>query len=210
MLIWDLEHPERFYLIFTRPQWRSWLVKGAVVIVVYSAVLALHFGAALLGWPRATRALATIGVPASAMAAIYTAYLFAQAKARDLWQNPLLPGHLLIQAVIAGAAVLLPIAMTMEASLVQPLLWTLAGSTLAHLLAIWGETTLDHTTAHAHLAVFEMTRGRFKRYFWTGIAAGGVAVLAPLVGATVVPFALAGLIAYEHAYVQSGQSVPLA
>ena len=30
LLIWDLEHPERFYLIFTRPQWRSWLVRGAV------------------------------------------------------------------------------------------------------------------------------------------------------------------------------------
>src|SRR5687767_3872654 len=29
LLLWDLEHPKRFYLIFTRPQWRSWLVKGA-------------------------------------------------------------------------------------------------------------------------------------------------------------------------------------
>ncbi|HEU4766538.1 MAG TPA: 4Fe-4S dicluster domain-containing protein, partial [Pyrinomonadaceae bacterium] len=25
LLLWDLEHPERFHLIFTRPQWRSWL-----------------------------------------------------------------------------------------------------------------------------------------------------------------------------------------
>ena len=41
------------------------------------------------------------------LAAIYTAYLFAQAKARDLWQNPLLPAHLLVQAGLAGAAVLL-------------------------------------------------------------------------------------------------------
>src|SRR3989442_8066046 len=24
LLIWDLEHPERFYLIFTKPQWKSW------------------------------------------------------------------------------------------------------------------------------------------------------------------------------------------
>ena len=29
LLIWDLEHPARFYMIFTRPQWRSWLVRGA-------------------------------------------------------------------------------------------------------------------------------------------------------------------------------------
>jgi formate-dependent nitrite reductase membrane component NrfD len=43
LLIWDLEHPARFYMIFTRPQWRSWLVKGAFVIAGYSAVLAVHF-----------------------------------------------------------------------------------------------------------------------------------------------------------------------
>ena len=36
LLIWDLEHPERFYLIFTRPQWRSWLVKGAFIIAGYT------------------------------------------------------------------------------------------------------------------------------------------------------------------------------
>jgi len=28
LLIWDLEHPERFLYIFLRPQWRSWLVRG--------------------------------------------------------------------------------------------------------------------------------------------------------------------------------------
>jgi hypothetical protein len=37
------------------------------------------------------------------MTAVYTAFLFAQAKARDLWQNPLLPPHLVVQAVLAGA-----------------------------------------------------------------------------------------------------------
>ena len=32
ILVWDLEHPARFYYLFTRPQWRSWLVRGAVVL----------------------------------------------------------------------------------------------------------------------------------------------------------------------------------
>src|SRR6266404_3826904 len=27
LLLWDLEHPRRFYLIFTKPQWQSWLVR---------------------------------------------------------------------------------------------------------------------------------------------------------------------------------------
>jgi hypothetical protein len=35
-------------------------------------------------------------------------------------------------------------------------------------------------------------------------------VLAPWFGALAAPLVLAGLLAYEHAYIQSGQSVPLA
>ena len=49
LLLWDLEHPQRFYLIFTRPQWRSWLVKGAFIIAGYTIVLAVHFVATLAG-----------------------------------------------------------------------------------------------------------------------------------------------------------------
>ncbi|MHB1469115.1 MAG: 4Fe-4S dicluster domain-containing protein, partial [Solirubrobacteraceae bacterium] len=37
LLIWDLKHPLRFYLIFTRHQWRSWLVRGSFVIGGYGA-----------------------------------------------------------------------------------------------------------------------------------------------------------------------------
>ncbi len=38
LLLADLEHPKRFYLIFTRPQWKSWLVSGAFIIAAYSAL----------------------------------------------------------------------------------------------------------------------------------------------------------------------------
>jgi hypothetical protein len=37
-----------------------------------------------------------------------------------------------------------------------------------------------------------------------------IGVFAPWLGLSAVPFALAGLLLYEHAYVQAGQSVPLA
>src|SRR3954453_21396207 len=49
LLLWDLEHPERFYLIFARPQWKSWLVKGAFIIAAYSLVLLLHLVASAIG-----------------------------------------------------------------------------------------------------------------------------------------------------------------
>jgi Fe-S-cluster-containing dehydrogenase component/formate-dependent nitrite reductase membrane component NrfD len=210
LLIWDLEHPARFYLIFTRPHWNSWLVRGAFIIAAYSLILALHFTSSLMHVINAQRWLMWPGLPLASLTAIYTAYLFAQAKARDMWQNPLLPPHLLIQSLLAGSAALAPLAFRLEPTLVQTLLWTMCATTLLHLLCIWGEITLTHPTAHARLAIREMTRGRYRDYFWTSLALTLVALFAPWLGIAAAPLALMGLLLYEHAYVQAGQSVPLA
>lgn len=232
LLIWDLEHPARFYMIFTRPQWKSWLVKGAFVIAGYSAVLGVHFVSSLLHSTSIQTWLMIAGVPLSTMTAVYTAYLFAQAKARDLWQNPLLPPHLLVQALLLGSAVLLPTAAWFQGTRAvegfisfPPLafiasLWLLAVTSLLHLLMIWGEVSLTHPTAHARLAIWEMVHGRYQSEFWIGIALSILGGLLPwlaifgYVGTSMAvggaPLALIGLMLFEHAYVQAGQSVPLA
>jgi formate-dependent nitrite reductase membrane component NrfD/ferredoxin len=210
LLIWDLEHPSRFYLIFTRPQWKSWLVKGAFIIAGYSLVLALHFVSSLLGYIKPQQWLVIAGLPLAVLTAIYTAYLFAQAKARDLWQNPLLPPHLFVQSILLGAAALLPIAFRFADSLVDTLQWITCAASGAHLMLVWGEMTLTHSTAHARLAAWEMTSGRFSPYFWASIALTALGGLAPWLGIGTAPLALAGILLYEHAYVQAGQSVPLA
>src|SRR5437762_809369 len=155
-------------------------------------------------------ALAVPGVPLAVLAAVYTAYLFAQAKARDLWQSPLLPPHLAVQAVLAGAAALLPLDAALDAGARTELGWVLAAAALAHLLMVAGEVTLAHPTAHARLAAREMTAGRYAAWFRLGLGLVAVGLAAPLVGAWSAPLALAGLLAHEHAYVQAGQSVPLA
>ena len=210
LLIWDLEHPSRFYMIFTRPHWRSWLVKGAFIIAAYSIILALHFLSSFLKNTQLQLWLIAPGVPVAILTAVYTAYLFAQAKARDMWQNPLLPVHLLIQSLLVGSAALLPFAFWLERPAVTPLLWILGVTSLLHLLMVAGEITLTHPTAHARLAVWEMTRGRYKAFFWVGNLLTLIGCSAPWLGLGAVPFALVGLLLYEHAYVQSGQSVPLA
>jgi Fe-S-cluster-containing dehydrogenase component/formate-dependent nitrite reductase membrane component NrfD len=192
VLILDLEHPERFYLIFTRHHGRSWLVRGAFVLLGYGAVLAAHL---LVGHGRA---LAIAGAPLAVMTAVYTAFLFAQAKARDLWQSPLLPPHLLVQAVIAGAAVL------PGASRV------LAIACAVHIAMALGEITLTHATAHARLAVHELVRGRYRAWFWLGLAGAALGCAAPWLPVAPQAAALAGLLAFEHAHVQAGQVVPLA
>jgi formate-dependent nitrite reductase membrane component NrfD/ferredoxin len=226
LLIWDLEHPERFYLIFTRPQWRSWLVKGAFIIAGYTLVLALHFIASWIGSTTMQSWLMIPGIPLGVLAAIYTAYLFAQAKARDMWQNPLLPPHLLVQSLLLGSAVLLPASIFVELQTTRPvpvhdtLTWVLAITSLVHLLLIWGEVSLTHSTAHARLAIWEMVRGRYKSDFLFGMilsTLGGLLawlailhVVSATLGVAGAPLALVGLVLYENAYVQAGQSVPLA
>lgn len=210
LLIWDLDHPERFYYIFTKAQSRSWLVRGGFAIAAYSVVLAAHFGASLVGAFSWHGALAWAGGPTAAMTAVYTAYLFAQARGRDLWQSPLLPPHLAAQAALAGAAGLLPFAAVLDPPLVAPLLWLVAGASVVHLSFLAADTTIAHTTAHAALAAHEMTHGRFAAVFWTGVALVALAAAAPALGVAVALAALAGLALHEHAYVQAGQSVPLA
>lgn len=210
ILIADLEHPWRFYMIFTRPQWRSWLVRGAFIIAGYAGVLLAHLALSLGGEPGLQLGLGVLGAPLAAMTAAYTAYLFAQARARDLWQSALLPAHMLVQSILAGAAVLAPAAVWLAPSCVPALLGTTAVAAAVHLLLVAGETSLAHATAHVQLAVHEMVAGTYRRYFWGSVAAIAVGLAAPWGGALLAPIPLLGLIAYEHAYVQAAQAVPLA
>jgi Fe-S-cluster-containing dehydrogenase component/formate-dependent nitrite reductase membrane component NrfD len=210
LLIWDLEHPERFYMIFTRGRWQSWLVKGAYIIGAYSAVLFAQFVSGVAGASEPPTFLLFAGIPLAVLTAVYTAYLFAQSKARDLWQNPLLPPQFVVHSVLAGAAALVPVAASIEPGAVSPLLRMVMAASLLHLLLIWGESSLSHVTAHARLAAWEMTRGKYRRFFWASVGLTGLGLFAPSLGVVAALAALVGLLAYEHAHVQAAQSVPLA
>ena len=235
LLIWDLEHPMRFYLIFTRAQWRSWLVKGAFIIAGYTAVLLVHFVSSWIGWTSPQVWLMIPGIPLAIMTAVYTAYLFAQAKARDMWQNPLLPPHLFFQAVLLGSAVLLLVEIFSRGiwqsddlvgvidfvnGNVYWLSWSLLATSAIHLLMVWGEVSLTHPTSHARLAIWEMVKGRYRYPFWIGIMLSLLGMLLPVLAflnhwnesmlVTGAVTALVGMMFFEHAYVQAGQSVPLA
>jgi Fe-S-cluster-containing dehydrogenase component/formate-dependent nitrite reductase membrane component NrfD len=204
LLLADLEHPERFYLIFTRGHWRSWLVKGAWLITAYGAVLAAHLARSLAGETGAPPWLAVAGTLLAALTAIYTAFLFAQARARDLWQSPLLPPHFLAQAVLAGAAAL---------ALVHPdvriLPGLVAGGAAVHLALVLGEIALPPPTAHARAAAEAMTRGAYRGWFWTGMALTLLALAAPWLPIAAPIAALLAIACHDHAHVQAGQAVPL-
>jgi len=209
LLVWDLEHPERFWMVLFKPQWRSWLVRGGFIITAYGGVLAAHIGATIMGRADVTPSLGWVGGPLAAMAAVYTAYLFAQARARDLWQSPLLPAHLLVQAFVAGAAVLL--LLTAAGGVETAVTGAFRLSLGLHLLLVLGEASMGHPTAHAALAAHNMTKGPFAHFFWVAIALAALglffAVSTPVIAALA---ALGSLFLYDHAFVQAGQSVPLA
>ncbi len=210
LLIGDLEHPARFYMLFTRPQWRSWLVRGGVILAVFSAILGLHllWSFFSIGPPRA---VAIAGAIAAIAAGIYTAWLFAQAKARDLWQSPLLAPQHLVATILAGAAALLIAARFVEPEFVPLLTRTMVIATTIHLLLIAAEALMPHPTAHARLAVHEMLRGRYAIPFAAGVLLQVIGVAgAPFFGAAAAFLVLSGLLVYEYAHVGAAQSVPLA
>ncbi len=205
LLIADLEHPARFYLILTRPQWRSWLVRGGIILSAFGALLGVHLAWSILGGSP-PRAIAFVGAMLAIASGTYTAFLFAQAKARDLWQSPLLAPQHLVACIVAGVAALL-IAGRHD---LGPLL---AIATTIHLVLVVAEVMTPHPTAHARLAVREMVRGRYRLAFAAGIILPFLG-LAAIAGGAPAPAAsiliLAGLLAYEHAHVGAGQAVPLA
>ncbi|MFN3284931.1 MAG: 4Fe-4S dicluster domain-containing protein [bacterium] len=222
LLVWDLKHPERFWTILVRPQWRSWLARGAFILTGFGATVAAEVSVRLLGWTTPAGLFQGAGFVLAVLAAVYTAFLFAQARARDLWQSPGLPLHLLVQAMVAGASALLLAGalVGLPQHTVRSLSWILLAGLFAHVVLGISEGLGPHPTEDAALAAHHMTRGPYRLLYWLGLG-GGSAVAAALlvlwrvgwVGSWAVALAgglaLAGLFLYEHSYVQAGQSVPL-
>jgi hypothetical protein len=87
-------------------------------------------------------------------------------------------------------------------------------ATAFHLILIAAEILTPHPTAHARLAVREMVRGRYRVAFAAGVILQLLGLILsggpPPSAAFSAILVLAGLLAYEHAHVGAGQSVPLA
>ena len=216
LLVADLKRPERFWTILTRPQWRSWLTRGAFVITAYSGVLALW---ALASWKGQDAILLMLAAPVAALAlltAVYTAFLFAQCEGRDLWQSRLLVLHLALHAPTAALAALMLAAPLLGAggdiTLFAPWLTFLLGTTAS---LAFVDVTGHHPTANARAAARALSKGPQARMFWASliggavlpalILIGGMTALFPLAGA----LALAGLWFYGHALVLAGQGPPI-
>jgi len=216
LLIGDLGKPMRFLYVLTKPNLHSWLVWGSYLLILFGLVAFLWLAASIAA-SAVPGPLAWSGVLLGVLTAIYSAFLFGQAEARDFWQTPLLPLHLLVQAVAAGAGILLVLAVFIPA-LGPTLSIALAGGLLGHLLLVVAELAVPHANLMVAQTSHLITRGSYARRFWW--VALGVGVLAPLVlvatsagsaplSALAGLLALLGLLVYEDVWVQAGQAVPL-
>ncbi|HET9441876.1 MAG TPA: 4Fe-4S dicluster domain-containing protein, partial [Acidimicrobiales bacterium] len=131
LLVADLKQPRRFHYLLTRPNWTSWLTRGAVILGLYAAVQAAWFVAGLAGAGGAVKALAGPGLVLGAATAGDTAYLFGQCEGRDFWQTPVLLPILLAQAVVAGASLFLVADLFMAVPEVEALRWALLAGVAA-------------------------------------------------------------------------------
>ena len=218
LLVWDLDRPERFWTILARPQWRSWLTRGAVILIAFPLVAGASGLAHLAGRPDVAGYLAWPGVALAILSAVYTAFLFAQAEGRDLWRSRLLSWHLFAQAVMAGAAALsiagLVAGVPEGASRV--LAGTLGAGLLASLVLAVAEFAVPHASSGWAAAVGMVLRGRYAPHYW-GSLIGGIVLpllLIVLAGGSLPAVALggalslAGLFFYEWAFVMAPQRVP--
>ena len=224
VLVLDLEHPERFYYILTRPNWTSWMARGAFLLTAHGALATLWWLAGVRGWHGLITAFAVLTLPIALATTAYTGFLFAQGLARDLWQGTHATIDLIAQSAIEGAALLFIAAVYTGAAgtTVHVLLWTLTLATILHLLIVVSEHLfVPSATLHHELAVRAIVRGAFSRLFWWGaLGLGGVAPLLLIAIAAVTAFplfvlvlagltALGGGLVWEYIWVEAGQSVPL-
>ena len=209
LLVKDLDRPDRFLYVLLRPQWRSWLVKGAYIITVFGLIVTLllidnffEIGIDVF-WG--------LGAIFSILGAIYTAFLFDQARARDLWQSPFIGAiHMLLHAVMCGAVAF----MILDPYLTPLMAKVLQYSILLNLLIILKELFFHKDTPDTKKAIVGMTKGYYSKYFWIGILLGN---MLPLLVMQTVPthalfagvMTLVGIYLTEFVRIRVPQMIPL-
>lgn len=220
LLLYDLDRPDRFFYLLIRPQWRSWVARAAWLLTIFSTVSGLWWAVETAGWlqlipdPSLVRPVfAVLTIPFAIGAAIYTAFLFAQAEGRDLWQGSHVPFQMILHALAFGAA---PLAIYGPTA---PLMrWVFVGAMVGSLvLTLFADLTIPQASELARRAAKDMTRGHYWGRYWIGgIGLGHVVAIAAavalgggMVGAIVALCCAAfGLFSYNLAFVMAPQDQP--
>jgi Fe-S-cluster-containing dehydrogenase component/formate-dependent nitrite reductase membrane component NrfD len=222
LLISDLDRPDRFLYVLLRPNWKSWLVRGAYIITAYGGLLTLYLLMKFLKYDSFDNLISFLLVIFSTLSAVYTAFLFAQAKGRDFWQNPILLLYMFIHSLIAGASVWLiaGIFISLPESFIGFMKSILIGSIIFHLLLEFAEFVIPHSTKDSHITSEIISRGSLKELFWWGAIFSGnilplILLVIPILAIQPVLLLLAGILILSgiyvsnHIIVRAPQLIPL-
>ncbi|MEZ5305779.1 MAG: 4Fe-4S dicluster domain-containing protein [Pyrinomonadaceae bacterium] len=219
LLIKDLGRPDRFLYVLLRPQFRSWLSRGAYIITGFGGLLTAWLVAFWFGYESLLAYIEPPAIVFALLSAIYTAFLFAQAKGRDFWQSPMLGLHMILHSVMAGFAVFLLVNVFVKVNMGLTVVVSVLTIVFLfiHLATLAIEMTTTHATKEAHHTASMILWGRYKLPFWLGMVAVGnvIPIVALMLSYEVWAVGLAGVgilvgLAFaQHIWVKAPQLTPL-
>lgn len=225
LLVLDLDQPKRFLYVVLRPQWKSWLVRGAYIITGFSGLISAYL--ALVWLQQDTfidhswlAPIINVGLTVFAvLTGIYTAFLFAQAKGRDAWQSPMLPIQMLTHTALCGLAVwmlLFPLLGADNLDDQTVMSRALIVLIVFHLVCEFSHIFLTHSTDAAHQAARMTFSGRYKSHYWLGVILVGSLIPLGLLAFSGTAFViiaailvLIGVFISQHISVFAPQQLPL-
>ena len=216
LLVKDLDQPMRFAYVLLRPQWNSWLVRGGYAITVFGGLLTVWGAGLFFEIPVLADIAMWVSALSAILVAVYTAFLFAQAKGRDFWQSPTLSLHMFVHSLMAGAGALAigNMLMAADGNWSGFLENILVGTLLFNVILLVVELGTTHPTADAKATVNMIMKGRYKNRFWYGVVLFGnllpigmVVFGAPVAATGLV--ALIGILLQERIWVEAPQRIAL-
>ena len=216
LLVHDLGRPERFWRLLLRPNTRSWLVRGAWVLMAFGGVATAALVLRAFGLAAAADVARVVNLPGAALVSGYSAWLFAQCRGRDLWLEPGLFGRLVLRALTLGMGVVLVLPVVQAGTVAG---WIFAALVLANAAVLHHELHHRALSRDAERAqvVLRSSLGTWPLPAVLVAAAvfGALHALAPSpqlalgAGAAALAVLVGAMLVFERAWIRAGQAVPL-
>ncbi len=206
---WTSERRGRLSLIFRRPNFASWLTRGAWLSLGLGVVLTLQILSTLVGAPLDDLLL----IPGLLIALALPAHVplaLRQCRGRALWRSPLGVPQAISGALMLGGAMLLPFVAVLSPANAGFFGATTALGALGWLAMVGVDLGVDAAGADGRAATRELRAGAWRWPAWGGAVLGLTGLLAPFLGAWITLPVLAAPLLYTHAFIGAGQSAPQA
>lgn len=204
---WMIERPDRLRLLLRRPNLRSLAVLSLALQVSFAALLLIQLVASLLRIRFEAIGLA-VGIPLAIAVVLSPGLALRECRGRELWMRSSLLPRLLLSSLTAGAAMVSPFVALLTPTYSPACGWLIAAGSIGTLAIWYVDAKRPPAGSNGARASWDMVQGGLRLWTISAAALLTAGLLGPLMDAWVAPFVLGGLLAYEHSFLQAGQSVP--